>query len=304
MREKPTFRRLSRRHTAGGDSIPARRPPRVGPSTRSVKIKGSKPHKRLGQHFLTNPNIIGRIVRAAEIRTGDVVLEIGPGRGHLTHALLETGARVVAIEIDRELAVGLELESSEIPALKVLQGDFLAHPPEEWLERARLADVEYKVVANLPYYITSAILRHLLEARHQATLIVVTVQKEVAQEISARPNRMSLLAVSVQFYGHPHILNIVPAGAFYPRPKVDSAIVRIEVDRPSRFPGVDSHRFFEIVRAGFGVRRKQIHNALSRGLNLNAELVRARLVRAGIDPQRRAETLSLEEWRQVYEQFC
>lgn len=303
MDDKATSHRPSRRGTAGGPSGPARQPFLIQPSNPSVRGNQNKPQRRLGQHFLKDPNLIDKIIRAADIRMGDVVLEIGPGRGHLTRALLGAGARVIAVEIDRELAAGLKEEFRDNPSLRVMEGDFMAITPEEWLELAHLAGVDYKVVANLPYYITSAILRHLLEARHQPTVLVVMVQKEVAQEITAQPNRMSLLAVSVQFYGQPQIISIVPAGAFYPRPKVDSAIVRILVDRPSRFGGIDSHRFFEIVRAGFGERRKQIHNALARGLKMKGEQVREKLVRAGIDPLRRAETLSLEEWGLIYRQF-
>ncbi len=270
-------------------------------SERSERIH---PRKQFGQHFLTDPNILQKIVRTAEIQPGTVVMEIGPGLGHLTRALLDAGARVVAIEVDRDLAARLSAEAQGNPALTVLQGDFLTATPAEWLARAGVTGEPYQVVANLPYYITSAILRQLLETEQQPTLIVVMVQREVAQQLTARPNDMNLLAVSVQFYGQPQVIGVVPAGAFYPRPKVDSAIVRIRVDQPSRWPGVDASRFFEIVRAGFGERRKQLRNALAHGLKLNAEEVGRRLARAGIDPRRRAETLSLEDWARVYGQFA
>ncbi len=262
------------------------------------------PRKQFGQHFLTDPNILQKIVRAAEIQPGTVVMEIGPGLGHLTRALLDAGARVVAIEVDRDLAARLSAETQSNPGLTILQGDFLTATPAEWLARAGLEGGPYQVVANLPYYITSAILRQLLETEQQPTLIVVMVQREVAQQLTAKPNDMNLLAVSVQFYGQPQVIGVVPAGAFYPRPKVDSAIVRIRVDHPSRWPAVDASRFFEIVRAGFGERRKQLRNALAHGLKLNAEEVGRRLARAGIDPRRRAETLSLEDWARVYGQFA
>ncbi len=262
-----------------------------------------RPRKQFGQHFLTDPNLLQKIVRAAEIQPGQVVLEIGPGLGHLTRALLQAGARVVAIEIDRDLARRLEAEAQENPVLTVLEGDFLTATPEEWLERAGLGGAEYKVVANLPYYITSAILRHLLETPHPPALIVVMVQREVAQQITATPGDMNLLAISVQFYGQPQVVGVVPAGAFNPRPKVDSAIVRISVNHPARFPEINPARFFEIVRAGFSGRRKQIHNTLSHGLNLNTRETNTLLARAGIDPRRRAETLALDEWRKIYASF-
>ncbi len=258
----------------------------------------------MGQHFLTDPSILSKITRAGDVQPGDVVLEIGPGLGHLTRALLAARARVVAVELDQDLAVRLRTEQAGNPNLSVAEGDFLTAGPEEWLARGGIqAPGVYKVVANLPYYITSAILRHLLEAEHQPMLIVVLVQREVAQQIIAHPPDMSLLAVSVQFYGEPRSMGVVPAGAFNPRPQVDSAIVRILVTPPSRFPDVDPVRFFRVVRAGFRVRRKQLHNALSSGLEMSPAEVNARLARAGIDPRRRAETLNMDEWRRVYEEF-
>ncbi|MGB8647467.1 MAG: 16S rRNA (adenine(1518)-N(6)/adenine(1519)-N(6))-dimethyltransferase RsmA [Anaerolineae bacterium] len=259
--------------------------------------------KGLGQHFLTDPNILQKIVGAAEVQPGDIVLEIGPGLGHLTRALLAAGARVVAVELDLDLAAQLRVEQTGNSNLAVVEGDFLVAAPQEWLRRGGIETSTYKVVANLPYYITSAILRHLLEAELQPAVIVVMVQREVAQQMTAQPPDMSLLAVSVQFYGRPRSMGVVPAGAFTPRPQVDSAIVRIAVTPPSRFPDIPPRRFFEIVRAGFGMRRKQVHNALQRGLGRNEFEVGTRLARAGIDPRRRAETLSLDEWRRVYDQF-
>jgi 16S rRNA (adenine1518-N6/adenine1519-N6)-dimethyltransferase len=295
--------RRSRQAPNRGSQGPGGRDSGIRPSSIASFGKNSvRPRKRFGQHFLTDPNILRKIVHAAEIRDGEVVLEIGPGLGHLTRALLRAGARVVAVEIDRDLVARLRKEDQDT-ALTVLEGDFLRTAPEEWLASAGLKGSDYKVVANLPYYITSAVLRHLLEARHQPILLVILVQREVAQQLTAVPNSMSQLAVGVQFYGRPRIVAQVPAGAFYPRPQVDSALVRVELDHPSRFPETDHRRFFEIVRAGFGVRRKQLHNALARGLEMNADEVNTRLLRAGIDPRRRAESLSLEEWQRVYLQF-
>jgi 16S rRNA (adenine1518-N6/adenine1519-N6)-dimethyltransferase len=280
-----------------------RSPRRSRVSPANEERRRVRPRKQFGQHFLTDTNLLQKIVRVAEIQPDDVILEIGPGLGHLTRALLQAGARVVAIEIDRELAERLRSEAEGNPALIVLQGDFLTASPGQWLDRAGLAGARYKVVANLPYYITSAILRHLLETEHQPDLIVVMVQREVAQQITAKPNDMNLLGVSVQFYGEPQFVTVVPAGAFYPRPKVDSALVRIRVEHPSCFPQVDAGRFFQIVRAGFSERRKQLRNALAHGLNMDADEVAARLARAGLDPRRRAETLSMEEWQRLRSQF-
>jgi 16S rRNA (adenine1518-N6/adenine1519-N6)-dimethyltransferase len=161
----------------------------------------------------------------------------------------------------------------------------------------------YKVVANLPYYITSAALRHVLEARQRPTLAVVMVQKEVAERICAEPGEMSLLAVSVQFYAHPRLVHRVPAGAFFPPPKVDSAVLRLEVYPEPAAPNVPPKRFFQVARAGFGQKRKQLGNSLSAGLALPKAQVQAALQAAGIDPARRAETLSLEEWGRLCERM-
>jgi 16S rRNA (adenine1518-N6/adenine1519-N6)-dimethyltransferase len=261
------------------------------------------PRKRFGQHFLLDSNILRKLIRAAEIQSGDVVLEIGPGLGHLTSALLESGANVAAVEIDHGLAEMLKHEFQAAPALSILEGDFLSKSPEQWLAIANHAGANYKVVANLPYYITSAVLRKLLEASHQPSLLALMVQQEVAEVLTARPGAMSLLAVSVQFYGIPRIISHVPAGAFFPRPKVSSAIVSVLIEHPSRFPDVDPVRFFGLVRAGFAARRKQLHNALTGGLGMSTDEVDSRLLRAGIDRKRRAETLSLEEWRLIYRNF-
>lgn len=256
------------------------------------------PRKEFGQHFLTNENILNRIVDAASLEPDEVVLEVGPGLGHLTRVLAARGARVVAVEVDRALAARLTEEFRENPSVKVLIGDFLSRPVSDWFSAAGLTGNRYAVVANLPYYITSAILRHLLESQSPPRRVVVLVQREVAQQMVARPPHMSLLAVSVQFYSEPRIVSVVPAGAFYPRPKVDSAVVALQVK--ATLDGIDPARFFEIVRAGFGTRRKQLRNSLASGLHLSADAVTSALLRAGIEPTRRAETLSVEEWVRLY----
>jgi 16S rRNA (adenine1518-N6/adenine1519-N6)-dimethyltransferase len=156
--------------------------------------------------------------------------------------------------------------------------------------------IQYKVVANLPYYITSLALRHMLEASPPPTLAVVMVQKEVAERICAQPGDLSLLAVSVQFYAHPRIVQRVPAGSFYPAPKVDSAVLRLDVRPQPAVTSVSPEEFFRVVRAGFGQKRKQIANSLSAGLALPKARVQDALIKAGIDPQRRAETVTLDEW--------
>lgn len=251
------------------------------------------PRKQLGQNFLADKNILRKIVRAADPAPTDTVLEIGPGLGHLTRVLAETNANIVSVELDRDLLKKLQIEFSDPPNVHILEGDVLKRPPAEWLAAANAAP-PYMVVANIPYYITSAILRYLLESPTPPTRIVILVQREVSQQIIAKPPHASMLGVSVQYFGTPRVVDHVPAGAFYPRPSVDSAIVRIDITPHATVQ--DTARFFRVVRAGFGAKRKQLHNALTSGLALPADHVALLLNRAHIDPTRRAETLTLAEW--------
>ncbi|MGQ9683558.1 MAG: 16S rRNA (adenine(1518)-N(6)/adenine(1519)-N(6))-dimethyltransferase RsmA [Anaerolineae bacterium] len=259
---------------------------------------GLAPRKGLGQNFLFDRAALERIVAAAELSPADTVLEVGPGLGHLTRLLAACGARVVAVELDAQLVRVLRHELGGLPNVQVVEGDILALNP------ATLAGgAPYKVVANLPYYITSAAIRHLLEAEPPPTLLVLTVQREVADRITATPPDMSLLAVSVQLYGRPRRVARIPAGSFYPAPKVDSAILRIDVRPHPAVDMGDREHFFAVVRAGFVQRRKQLRNALAAGLRRTAADVEAALARAGIAPTRRAESLSLEEWARLARQI-
>jgi 16S rRNA (adenine1518-N6/adenine1519-N6)-dimethyltransferase len=251
---------------------------------------GLHTRKVLGQHFLCDPRLLDKIVAAADLPPEVSVLEIGAGPGLLTRRLAAVAHRVVAVELDDGLVALLRHELAHLTNVTVIHGDILK------LDIPALVDAPYAVVANLPYYITSAVLRQLLQCTPRPLRLVLTVQHEVAQRIVAAPGRLSLLAVSVQFYGRPRIVMRIPAGAFVPPPQVDSAVLRIDtyerppVDVPS--PG----DFFRVVRAGFGQRRKQLHNALSAGLGLSTDQAVRALSAAGIAPSRRAETLSLAEW--------
>ncbi len=247
--------------------------------------------KSLGQNWLVDEAALVRIADSAELGREDTVLEIGPGLGALTRHLAERAGRVVAVELDATLIPPLRRVLADYSNVILIQGDILQYPPE----RLGLGG-KYKVVANPPYYITSAVIRHLLEAAARPSLIVLTVQLEVAQRLTAASGKLSLLAVSVQFYGRPAIVARLKAGSFYPAPQVDSAVVRIE---PYERPAVeveDRDWFFAIVKAGFSQKRKQLHNALASGLARPQPEIAAALERAGIDGRRRAETLSLEEW--------
>ncbi|MFN8595437.1 MAG: 16S rRNA (adenine(1518)-N(6)/adenine(1519)-N(6))-dimethyltransferase RsmA [Anaerolineae bacterium] len=267
-----------------------------------LKQYGLRPKKSLGQNFLIDEHALAQIVVNAEVTHDDVVLEIGPGLGSLTRHLAEAARHVIAVEIDRTLIPPLESVVAEYPNVSIVQGDILQLDPTTLLspyfanESAR-----YKVVANIPYYITSAIIRQLLEAPIKPKLIVLTVQLEVAQRLSAQPDDMNLLAVSVQFYGQPRIVQRVKAGAFYPAPDVDSAVVRIDLPDEPRYAVSDVDAFFRVVKAGFSQKRKQLHNALRAGLALPTETILHALEAAQIDSKRRAETVTIEEWVRLTE---
>jgi len=260
-----------------------------------------RPRKGLGQHFLADPNILRKIVEAADLAADEVVLEIGPGLGTLTRWLAEATDRVVAVELDEGMIGVLREELAYLPNLELVQGDILQLNPVALVADPTSSDLgspplDYAVVANLPYYITSAAIRHLLEAEPPPNRLVLTVQLEVARRIVAEPGDMSLLAVSVQFYGRPRIVAKIPAGAFVPPPKVDSAVVRIDTYSTPQIDAPDTDVFFRVARAGFAQKRKQLKNALAAGLRLPSGEVAAMMARVGIEPQRRAQTLSLAEW--------
>lgn len=259
-----------------------------------------QPKKSLGQHFLVDEAALARITDAAELGPQDTVLEIGAGLGTLTRRLAQAAGRVVAVELDERLIPALRFTLTPHRNVEIVHGDILELNIAELIAPEEKPPPSYKVVANLPYYITSAVLRHLLEAPVRPTLMVLTVQLEVAQRLTAGPGEMSLLAVSVQVYGQPRLVARIKAGSFYPVPKVDSAVVRVDLYAQPVVPLEELEGFFEVVRAGFSGRRKQLRNALSRGLALAPRVITLALEQAGIDPTRRAETLSLEEWVRVY----
>ncbi|MBE7531127.1 MAG: ribosomal RNA small subunit methyltransferase A [Chloroflexi bacterium] len=253
-----------------------------------------EPKKSLGQNFLFDDNVLARIADAAAVADVDEVLEIGPGLGALTRLLAQRARRVVAVELDDRFLPILHTELAGVTNVQILHGDILAQQPD------RLFDKAYKVVANVPYYITGAILRHLLAAPHKPELMVLTVQKEVAERLTAVPPYMSLLALSVQFYGRVQTIATIKAGAFWPRPDVDSAVVRVELAGVRPLPLAEEETFFRIVRAGFSQKRKQLQNNL-RQLGLGKEEVGEWLTAAGVDGRRRAETLTLPEWLALYQ---
>jgi 16S rRNA (adenine1518-N6/adenine1519-N6)-dimethyltransferase len=267
---------------------------------RRLRQAGLKARKGLGQHFLVDGEVLEFITSAAGLSPDDLVVEVGPGLGILTEALAKKAGGVIAIELDDRLAALLKKTLASFKNVTIVNDDVLNIEPEEMLKRQK--SPLYKVVANLPYYITSPVLRHFLTASAKPGVMVVMVQQEVAEAIAAQPGDMSLLSVSVQFYGRPEIVRRVPAQAFYPAPEVGSALLRIEL-YPEPAVVVDEGGFFELVRAGFSAPRKQIGNSLSQGLGLPKEGVLPLLEKAEIDWQRRAETLTLEEWARLWRVF-
>lgn len=255
---------------------------------------GLQPKQSLGQNFLFDDNILARIVAVAEVSRQDDVLEIGPGVGHLTRHLARAARRVVAVELDDRLMPALQQQLADAEGVTIVHGDILEQDPSRWF-----GDAPYKVVANVPYYITGAILQHLLDGAQRPQLMVVTLQKEVAERIVAEPGDMTLLAVSVQFFGRPHIAGEIKAGAFWPRPEVDSAILRIDMHPAPPLPPQEQETFFRIVRTGFSQKRKQLQKNL-RALGFDRRELLSLLRQAHVDPSRRAQTLSVEEWLAVY----
>ncbi|RPI94010.1 MAG: ribosomal RNA small subunit methyltransferase A [Chloroflexi bacterium] len=259
-----------------------------------LKRHGLHAHKGLGQNFLQDPLALEMILAAAEIKATDTVLEIGPGLGSLTRYLAVAAKEVVAVELDEGLLPPLKAILAPYQNIRLMHGDILELSPQDLI-----TERDYLVVANIPYYITSAVIRHLLENEPKPRRIVLTVQKEVAQRICAKPGDMSLLALSVQIYGKPRIAAHIPANAFFPPPKVDSAVLCVDIYPSPLLKAELLEPFFKLIKAGFSQKRKTLRNSLSSGLHISPTEAAGLLTRANIDPQRRAETLSIEEWERL-----
>jgi 16S rRNA (adenine1518-N6/adenine1519-N6)-dimethyltransferase len=247
--------------------------------------------KSLGQNFLQDTSALENIALAAEIQEDDCVLEIGPGLGSLTRYLAVSAKEVTAIELDPDMLPPLKAVLKPHQNVRVVHGDILKTAISEIILKP-----EYLVVANIPYYITSAVIRHLLESNPKPRRIVLTIQKEVAERICAKAGDLSLLALSVQVYGKPSIAAVIPAAAFHPAPKVDSAILRIDIYDQPIIPNELLETFFKLIKAGFSQKRKTLRNSLSSGLHIATTESEALLTSTGIDFMRRAETLSIDEW--------
>ena len=267
-------------------------PPTPGQLRRLMGAERLRPRKGLSQNFLTDPAALDAIVEAAELERGDNVVEIGPGLGVLTRRLLAAGASVLAVELDAGLAGYLRRELAGVDRFELIEADALSLHPREMFP-----DQPFKVVANIPYHITSPLLHAFLEGERPPDLMVILVQLEVAERVAAPPGRMSYLSVFAQNVAKAEVVTRVAAAAFEPAPKVDSAVLRLRRRSvPFVPPGDLREPFYRVVQAGFRQRRKQVHNGLSRELPVDRERVTEALETCGVDPERRPQTLSLDEW--------
>jgi 16S rRNA (adenine1518-N6/adenine1519-N6)-dimethyltransferase len=265
---------------------------------RGLTAAGLSARKSLGQHFLTDRRILRRVASATRLTAADTVVEVGAGLGALTSELAKRAARVIAVEVDEALCNHLCRRFEQSPNVTVVCRDVLSVEPADLG-----VSPPYVVAGNLPYNIGAAVLRLFLEAKEKPERLIVMLQREVAENIVARPGRLSLLALSVQLYAEPHLLFTVPPSAFRPPPKVESAVLRLDVRERPAVAVDDTRAFFRFLRAGFSSPRKQLRNVLSHALDLDARLVEEVLRRAGIEPSLRAQALTLQQWASLYHAF-
>ncbi len=261
-----------------------------------------QPKKSLGQNFLKDEKVLDKIIKSAELKPDDFVLEIGPGTGVLTEKLAKKAGHVIAVEKDDILAEKLNKSFKESKKFEIIHGDIMGINLPEVLEKHKIGDKKYKLVANIPYYITSSIIQLFLETKYRPNEMILMVQKEVAERICGKPGDMSILAVSVQYYAKPEILFYVDKSSFWPVPEVDSAVIRITIE--NEFPRKDEiKRFFRVVRAGFSSKRKTLINNLSASFHLNKKYVEEKIKKHGFQLEIRAQELSVEDWKVLTKEF-
>ncbi len=263
-----------------------------------LKKYSIKPKKSLGQNFLIEPSGLNKVIQAAELQETDEALEIGAGLGSLTYLLAQSCQKVTAVEIDRNMIPPLKEALSEFENVTIIEGDILKLSPDDLVQSS-----DYVVVANIPYYISSAIIRHLMEAQKRPEKIVLTVQKEVAERVLAKDGKHSLLSLSVQVFGKVTLAGTIPAGCFFPRPNVDSAVLKVELYPDPIIPTQQHDAFFKLAHAGFGQKRKTLRNSLAAGLAISNDRVEELLKGVEISPQKRAEALTLEQWKSLTEAY-
>jgi 16S rRNA (adenine1518-N6/adenine1519-N6)-dimethyltransferase len=292
------MRRDRTRSTCSGSTTPARKAPLdladpavIRGVTRRFQIRFQR---KWGQNFLADRTALERVVAALDLSAEDRVLEVGPGLGVLTVELAKRVAQVVGVEIDPACVRALELTTRDLANVRTLEGDVLRTPIGD------LFNGPYRVIGNIPYNLTGALIVHLLEQRRSAARIDLVVQKEVAERLAAPPGAWSLATLGVRVYGRPELLMVLPRDAFLPPPQVGSALLRIVPDAAPALAPDQLPEFFRFVTPFFQARRKQLAFAMARGLAVPNAEARARLAVIGIDPERRAETLSLEEWKALF----
>ncbi|MCX6722472.1 MAG: 16S rRNA (adenine(1518)-N(6)/adenine(1519)-N(6))-dimethyltransferase RsmA [Candidatus Staskawiczbacteria bacterium] len=257
----------------------------------------AKVSKGLGQNFLIDKNVLDKIIEASDIKPNNVILEVGPGLGTLTQELARRAKKVIAVEKDKTMIEILKETLKNFNNVEIIQGDILKLNPKCYTLNP------YKVVANIPYYLTSPLIRKFLESDNQPTEIILMLQKEVAQRICSKPKDMNLLAVSVQFYAEPKIVSYVSKNCFWPAPKIDSVIIKIVSTKYFRESPAFAKIFFKVVKAGFSQPRKQLGNNLSKMLKLKKTQTEKWLVENKINPSQRAETLSIDDWKNLTKTF-
>lgn len=263
-----------------------------------LKSNGIVPKKQLGQNFVIRRSALDQIVSAASLTEQELILEIGAGLGALTQKLAGSGHRVVAVEYDKRLIPILRSIMAAHSNVDIIQGDILQ------LDLKRILDQrDYIVVANIPYHITSAVIRRLMESPFRAKRVILTIQREVAERVVAEPGDLSLLALSVQVFGLPRIHSHISSAAFYPQPKVESSVLRIDMFAEPKIKISDIDQFFRIAKAGFSQKRKQMRNALAGGLGKSPPEIEEFMLRADINPAKRAQELNLGEWQRLCSSF-
>ena len=259
-----------------------------------------KAKKSLGQNFLKDEAVLQRIVESANLSKEDVVIEIGPGHGALTELLVQKCKKVIAIELDDRLIEILQKKFENQKNIEILHGDILKINLPEMVAGYGLRATEYKVVANIPYYITAPIIKLFLETKYPPSEMILMVQKEVAERICAKAGEMSILAVSVQYYAKPEYLFTVPKNAFEPVPKVESALIKIS-NLKSQISNFERKNFFRIVRSGFSAKRKTLANNLSSSLQIDKKEIEEKLTTIGFSKNTRAQELGVEDWKKLTE---
>lgn len=262
------------------------------------------PNKFLGQNFLIDENVLYKIIEAADLKAGDNVLEIGPGLGTLTEALCQKGANVIAIEKDKDLIPALRDNLKDFETFTLIEDDFLELDFEKLISAFRKkGKTKYSVISNIPYYVTSPVIRKILSAEHLPEQIVFLVQREVAERIAAKAGGTSFISVLVQFYGTPNVVEIVKPESFWPAPEVDSAILKIVLDRKRKNSAEEKKGLWRLVKIGFAARRKTLANNLSAGLRIPREKAEEIIKSLGFGAKARAQELEVEDWIKLFDKF-